>query len=409
MRQPVPAAVIVALTVLLVAAPAATQALPAGGSRAALYASTWDGSLKLVRLDLDTLRPLPGRRLPLAAEPLGWSFAPDRSRLVTGSTARGARLRFIDLRAMRTLGDVTISRRGSGVATAWVGPRRVLAVVVTPGCCGAGDTIVAAVDAERRRVLWRRRLGGSLQAGERLDGSLLLVLGPRGFALGQSRLVQVGPDGPVRSAELPEIISGTRPAKAVTHSWTPGLAVDRPGSRAFIVQARAPVAEVDLRTFEVQSHPLPPEAGAADALAGPQRDALWLGRGTLAITGSDRRDNPGRRAREAPAGLTLVDTDRWLAREIHAKTTDVELVAGMLLASCYLCDSPGGLTGFSVDGRRRFHLFERTQVVGVQALGRKALVGSTRGITLIDARTGRALRRYERFAMTLLRDDAPFP
>lgn len=135
----------------------------------ALYGVNWQGSLGLVQLDRDTLRPLGERRVRLTGggEPLGWSFAPDRSRLVMGSTARGARLRLIDLGAMRALGDVRVADRGSGIATTWAGPRRVLAVVVTPGCCGAGDTIVVGVDAGRRRVVWRRTLGGSLQAGER--------------------------------------------------------------------------------------------------------------------------------------------------------------------------------------------------------------------------------------------------
>ena len=399
MRRRALASGLAALAALMVAEPAAAR----------LYASTWEGSLKLVRLDPDTLRPLAGRSVPLAREPLGWSFAPDRSRLVSGSTARGARLSFIDLRRMRLLGDVTVSRRGSGVATAWVGPRRVLSVIATAGCCGAGDTVVAAVDAERRRVLWRRRLGGSLQAGERLDGSVLLVLGPRGRALGPSRLVQVGADGPMRSAELPEIISGTQPGEDTTHSWSPGLAVDRSGERAFVVQAQAPVAEVDLRTFDVRSHPLPVDARAADALTGPERDALWLGRGRLAITGSDTAETAGGPSRETPAGLTLVDTRRWLAREVDARTTDVALVSGTLLASCYLCESRGGLSGFSVTGERRFHLFRRAEIMGVQPLGRRALVAGRQRISLIDARSGRTLRRYERFAMTLLRDDQPFP
>jgi hypothetical protein len=377
-----------------------------------VYASTFEGSLKLVRLDPNTLRPLAGRTVPLAREPLGWSFSPCRSRLVMGSTARGATLRFIDLRRMRLLGGVTISRRGSGVATAWVGRARVLSVVVTPGCCGAGDTIVAGVDAERRRVLWRRRLGGSLQAGERVDGGLLLVLGPPGEALGPSRLVHVGAQGPTRSVALPEIISGTRPARPVTESWNPGLAVDRSGGRAFVVQAGAPVAEVDLRTFEVQSHPLQEDARAADALAGPQRGALWLGRGTLAITGSDHADRAGGPARAKPAGLTLVDTRRWVAREIDPRTDGAALVSGTLLAWSFnsASRSPGsGLTGLSSTGARRFHILGKARLTGVQPLGRTALVGSRRGITLIDVRSGRRLRHFSRFAMTLLRDDAPFP
>jgi hypothetical protein len=304
------------------------------------------------------------------------------------------------------------------VATAWAGARRVLAVVVTPGCCGAGDTMVAGVDAARRRVVWRRTLGGSLQAGERFRRGLLLVLGPRGLSVGPSRLVQVGPEGSIRSAPLPEIRSGTARGGSATQRWDPGLAVDRSGARAFVVQAEAPVAEVDLQTFEVRSHPLEPLLGAADAVAGPTRHAIWLGRGLLAITGSDSHVSTddvshGSSEGQTPAGLTLVDTRRWRARTIDRRTTDAQLVGRTLLASSFFFDSRtqttsgSGLTGYSRDGRRKFHLFGRNPVTGVQPLGRRALVGSDRGIVLIDARTGRRLERYRRFTMSLLSHDAP--
>jgi hypothetical protein len=378
----------------------------AGAARSALYGVTWQGSLGLARLDRDTLRPLGGRRVPVAAEPLGWSFSPDRSRLVLGSTARGANLRFVDLRAMRVLGDLTVARRGSGVATAWSGPRRVLAVVVTPGCCYAGDTAVVGIDAARRRVLWRRTLGGSLQAGERYRGGLLLVLGPRGRSVGPSRVVQVGPGGSLRSAPLSEIRSGTGANGAETQSWNPGLAVDRSVGRAFVVQAQAPVAEVDLSSFDVRSHPLGPAAQPADAVTGPTRHAIWLGRGLLAVTGSDGGG-------ERPAGLTLVDTQRWRARAIDSRASDAVLVSGTLLASSFVFDSRSqttagsGLTGYSLDGRRKFHLYGDDPITGVQALGTKALVGARRQVTLIDARTGRRLRSYRRLAMSLLAGDAP--
>ena len=399
------------LTGLLIASPAATDmGPPAGETQPRLYGVNWQGSLGLVRVDPDTLRPRPGRRVPLAAEPLAWSFAPGRPRMVLGSTARGAKLRLIDLRAMRVLGDVRVARRGSGVATTWAGPKRVLAIVVTPGCCGAGDTIVAGVDTGRRRVIWRRTLGGSLQAGERLRRGFLLVLGPRGRSIGPSRLVEVGPEGDIRSAALPEIPSGMETSGRVTQAWNPGLAVDRRGGRAFVVQAQAPVAEVDLQTFQVRSHPLELGARAADAVTGPSREVLWLGRGLLAVTGSDLRSWAGEsRGREAPAGLTLIDTRRWHARKIDSRTTDAVLVSGTLLASTFLelSRSGSGVTGYSVDGRRKFHLFGTEQIWGAQPIGRKALVGGSRGSALIDGRTGRRLRRYRIFTMSLLSGDAP--
>jgi hypothetical protein len=240
------------------------------------------------------------------------------------------------------------------------------------------------------------------------------VLGPRDRSIGPSRLVQVGPRGGIRSAALPEIRSGTASKGMVTQSWNPGLALDRSGGRAFVVQAEAPAAEVDLATFAVRSHPLEPGALAADAVAGPEREALWLGRGLLAVTGSDLKSSADRRElRETPAGLTLVDTRRWRARTIDPRTTDAALVSGTLLASSFFFDSSrqttsgSGLTGYSADGRRKFHLYGNAPITGVQPVGSKALVGAQDGIALIDARTGRQLRRYPRFTLSLLSGDAP--
>ncbi len=386
--------------------PAASDiGLPARATQQTLYGVNWQGSLGLVRLDRETLRPVGERRVRLAAEPLGWSFAPDRSRLVLGSTARGATLRLIDLRAMRRLGDVPVADRGSGIATTWVGPRRVLAVVVTPGCCGAGDTIVAGVDTGRRRVVWRRTLGGSLQAGERWRRGLLLVLGPRRRSVGPSRLVWIGPRGGTRSTSVPEIRSGNAPDGSVTQSWNPGLAVDRRGARAFVVQANAPLAEVDLRTFGVRSHPLERPARAADAVVGPTRHALWLGREMVAITGFDSHSSG-----DHPAGLTIVDTRSWRSRAIDQRTTDAALVSGTLLASSFLGTRSfgSGLTGYSLNGARRWHRFGSSPIWGVQPIGRNALVGGPSTIALIEAATGRQLRRYRRFTTSVLAADAPF-
>jgi hypothetical protein len=61
----------------------ALLAPPAAAAPPPLYGVTWEGSLGLVRVDRDTLSPRAGRRVPLAGEPLGWSFAPDRSRLAS--------------------------------------------------------------------------------------------------------------------------------------------------------------------------------------------------------------------------------------------------------------------------------------------------------------------------------------
>lgn len=204
-----------------------TAGLTVPAQPAVLYGIAGPRPVGLVRVDPHTLRPLPGRRVPLAAHTFAWSFSPDGTELALGSDTPRAELRLIDLGRMRVLGDVKLARRGSVLATGWAGASRVLAVVVSPGCCGIGDTVVAGVDARRPRLLWQRRLSGSLQAGDRFRRSLVLVLGPRGRAIGGSRLVRVGPDGRVRSVPLAEIRSGSElagrdPARFLVREWNPG-------------------------------------------------------------------------------------------------------------------------------------------------------------------------------------------
>ena len=112
-------------------------------------------------------------------------MSPDRTRLAAGSDVT-AELRLYDLKRLRVLGDVKLvepSAHGSVYASTWAGRSGVLAVVVSPRCCGVGDTHVSAVDADSRRVGWRRDLAGSLQAGASYRGGLVLVLGPR-WAIG---------------------------------------------------------------------------------------------------------------------------------------------------------------------------------------------------------------------------------
>jgi len=396
-----------------------------------------------MRVNPAELRALPGLRLRLAGHTFGWSFSPDRSKLALGSDG-SSEVRVIDLRRWRVLGDIEVklAPRGSVIASAWAGANRLLAVIVSPGCCGLGDTTVAGIDARRTRVLWQRRLSGSLQAGARFRRSLALVLGPRGRSVGPSRLVLVRPDGRTRSALLTQIRSGLHSSatqnrsRLVTEIWNPGLAVDPSGARAFVVQAGAPIAEVDLRTLRVRYHTLSqsisllgrlrdwlePKA-AAKAEDGPTRKTLWLGHGLLAVTGFDSHAGVNSRGRQfesqTPAGLKLIDTRRWSVRTLDSRTTDAALTSGTLLGWSLLWDSRtskltgNGLTGYQPDGSRRFHLYGNDAISGVEALGSRVLVGGAAGSrlfrrgALLDARSGRQLGRLT-FDFQLLAGDQPF-
>jgi hypothetical protein len=72
-----------------------------------------------------------------------------------------------------------------------------------------------------------------------------------------------------------------------------------------------------------------------------------------------------------------------------------------------------GLSGYALDGKRRFHLYGHDPISGVQPLGSRVLVGGNSGsrlfrrAALLDARSGRELRRV-RSTVELLAHDQPF-
>ena len=191
-----------------------------GGPRP-LLGVVWDGSLGLVRVNPDTLRAVGGSRVAVAGDPLGWSFSPTAPGSPSAQSAGGApaaRGAARPARARRRAGRPARVDRGDRLGGAAASARG----LGHPRVLRSGQHDRERSRRGRRRVLWHRKLGGSLQAGERLDRGVVLVLGPRGRRVGPSRIVLVGPRGGVRSASLPGIRSGSEPSGTVTHRWDPG-------------------------------------------------------------------------------------------------------------------------------------------------------------------------------------------
>ncbi len=191
---------------------------------------------ELARLDPRSLRPLGRTRLPLDAfSSSGWSFSPDRSRIVFGGLFGPMKpaLRFADVLRLRLTGDVQL--RGSGVvlATGWLAPRRAVAVVQQPW--GAGPLRLVVVDPLDRRVLLRRRLAGAseLERAVATRRSLVLLLaparGPRRTAVGAARLLSIDRGGRVRSVLLARLKAGSDSLRSgAGYLYAPGC----PGSRS---------------------------------------------------------------------------------------------------------------------------------------------------------------------------------
>jgi hypothetical protein len=381
-----------------------------------------DGTL--VRLDPASFRPLPRKSIELGKYGYSWSFSPDGSKLVLGGFAAG--LRLVDVQRMRVLSDLKVAPAGLVVAVAWPDSRHVHAVVQAPS--GQGKLNLAIIDAVTKRVLAKRRLAGAsdiVQVRRAGDGLVLLLAPPS--RIGASRLVLVDGSGNVGSVTLSRIRAGWEPRQVgselpISRQWTPGLAVDPVGRRAFVVTGGALVAEVDLRSLDVAYHRvservsllsrlrnwLEPTAEAKGETQGPVREARWVGEGLVAVSGGDGHGEKGR----SPMGLTVIDTADWTARKIDERASRFALAGGTLLAFAGQFNTGGfGVTAYHSDGERRWHLFGEEGIGRVQTAGERAYVDVSDGrgdrVVVLDLRSGRLIRRVETpWAQLLLPEDA---
>jgi hypothetical protein len=368
----------------------------------------------LFAFDPDSLAAPPARRARLGGHTHAWSRSTDGSRIVFGSEGP-AELRFVDVRQMRVVADdLRLQAKGAVLFTAWPAADRVFAIVQTPGCC-IGEAAIFLVDAERRQVLRRRGLGGSLQAAVATQAGLAILLGPSG-SVGGSRLLIADRYGRLRAAALSRIRSGqshTADRRIAATVEQPALAIDTGNDRAFVIGARGPLAEVDLSSLRVAYHELgqaasllgrlrgwlEPEARADAPPSGSVRRGEWLGNGRLAVSGSDWRYINGR-LREVPAGLAVIDTRRMSRRVVDDRPSDAIVRDDTLLAfvpaSVYGAE-PAGMLGYDLDGKRRFHLFPGKEAAPVLIRDRRAYVVIGRfswpKVAVVDLATGRTLDR----------------
>jgi hypothetical protein len=387
-----------------------------------LLGVVWGGregaeSAELAWLDAPSLRPRPGRRLPLGDHGVGWAVAPDQSLalLAGGGDSNDGRLLVVDPRRLRRLGAIRLREWWEWpFASSWVGRSRVVlagsARIERPEK-DLSAAVVTIVDPLGRRVRSQRKLAGQLLASGRLPDGLVLLLGPPD-GVAPARLVVADGRGRVRSTPLPGVVAGFQepddwnsPGSSGRRAQ-PGLAVDPAGRRAFVVAAGAPVAEVDLTTLGVAWHPLRERAGLADRLAdwllpaaeakavhGPVRLAAWLGGGLLAVWGHDdgRPEVRGSTVEQwrRPAGLQVIDTRTWSATTIDPRASGAVAARGRLLSFGRLVGPPAmpdtqtptvqgyGLTVFGPGDRRPVHLFGTQQVIWLQVTGDRAYVDLT--------------------------------
>jgi hypothetical protein len=333
--------------------------------------------LRLARVDSDTLRTRPGRRVGLGSQGCA---SPDRSILAVarndGALARSVRL--VDAGRMRAVADIRVTGGAIGLL-AWPAGERVLALQET--CCDERQQLLS-VDVASHKVVGRRQLGGTVVRVGRTPRELVLLLAPA-QKVGAARLAVVGARGAVRFLRLERILAGERLLDRSEHRFErqlPGLAVDPQGRRAFVAGPDV-VADVDLVKLRAAYHEPVQSASAlsrlrdwldpaaeAKGIRGPTRSARWLGRGLLAVAGADEEwftDDRGEdQTRIRAAGLSIVDTHDWRTRQAEGGASDFRVAGDLLLATGGSWDSATGkqeaigLAAYGFDGARRFHRFD---------------------------------------------------
>jgi hypothetical protein len=163
---------------------------------------------------------------------------------------------------------------------------------------------------------------------------------------------------------------------------------DPGGRRAFLVSGGA-VVQIDLDTLAVANLRRSSPQRGRGRVSREIREALWIGRGLIASFGSDVTAN-GRRFRNVPVGLRLIDTRTRTARLVDGRVASAELAGDVLLATGA---DEIGLVGYDSRGRKRFQLFRGRSLGRVETFGGRAYVqvAGKAGLQTVDLRTGRLL------------------
>lgn len=375
---------------------------------------------RLVRVDSETLRPLPGKGITVGSGGCAprqggtacwtvppWTVSPDAAQLAVARNDASS-LRLVDVRRMRVTADIRLDGGAVG-AFAWLTGGRVLALQEV----GSERQRLVAVDLAKRQVAARRALGGSVLRLEGTTRELVMLLAPA-QAIGPARIAVADRRGAVRFVRLQPILAGSKllgtGSDHRVDTRSPGLAVDPQGRRAFVVD-KSLVAEIDLRSLAVSYHTLERPASllsrlwnwiepAAEAkqVSGYVRSARWLGGDLLAVSGTDTEQTDTR-----PVGLLVVDTRSWNVRTIDRRATSFVVVGNLLLATGGNWDPATnkmtgiGVVAYGFDGERRFQLFDGESAWLAEVYGGRAYVGilgQEGPLRIVDLATGRAVGEW---------------
>ena len=387
------------------APPPATTTAAAAPAEAVLAVSNDLTGSELFWADGRTLEPVDRRSVSFSYYHSAVDRSPDGGTLALGADDRGY-VQLVDLERMESIGTVDVGGSGYFERLNWVAPDLLLASV-----SGLPSRAVA-IDPIARRVLSEHELQGTVLSSQPVEGGLVLLLAPS-ERIGPARLAVFDGES-VRTAELREVRAGWQQVSEGeteedyrSRQSIPGLAVDPSGSRALVVPAGNRVAEVDLETLEVAYHDLAEPvsllgrlrdwlepAAHAKSVDGPERNAVWLPSGLVAVSGSHYAAD-GDRMDVTPAGLALIDPDDWSVRRLSDEPNWVSLRGDALLASAWKEDSgEQAVIVFDTDGEERFSL-RRPAADLSQTSGGLLYVATGDGARyeLVDLETGETVGR----------------
>lgn len=376
-------------------APSAEPVLAATGDAA-------EGT-KLRWVDGRTLEPIDGRSVTMPFFAGAAERSPDGSMLALGAS-EGDGVQLVDVERMRSLGTVDVGGADFVERLHWVQPDLLLASL------GGLPSRAASLNPETRQVLSVKDLGGTVLYSQPTEEGLVFLVAPSS-GIGQARLVVFDGNG-FRTAQLTEIRAGWEQIEGTEEDYqarqsVPALAVDPSGARALVIPAGDRVAEVDLATMQVAYHDLSEPvslfgrlrdwlepAAQAKGMDGPDRNAVWLPSGLVAVSGS-HYSMDGESFEMTPAGLALIDPADWSIRRLSDEPNWVTFRGGALLASAWKEGTDEQkLIAFDPDGTPRFTLVREAADLS-QTSGSHLYAATYNGtrFEIVDLETGETVGR----------------
>jgi hypothetical protein len=366
-----------------------------------LAASSDPAGSRLTRVSGRTLEPVEGRSVSIPFIVGVAERSPDGRSLAVGD-AEGGTVKLVDVELMRALGTVDVGPAPFVEKLHWARRDLLLASL------GGVPSRVAAIDPVTRQVLSVRNLGGTMLYSEPAGDSLVLLVAPS-HGIGSARLVVF--DGrALRTAELSDVRAGWGEEGSKedyrAHQSVPALAVEPSDDRALVVPAGGQVAEVDLASLKVTYHDLSEPVSLlgrlrdwlepsahAKMLQGPDRNAVWLPTGLVAVSGAQYATE-GDQDEMTPAGLSLIDPSDWSVRRLSDEPVWVTFRGGALLASAWKEGSDEqALFGFNPDGTPRFTLAREADLSQTSGSHLYATTHDGTRFEIIDLETGQTVGR----------------